>query len=63
MRQSRHDEPVHRTKKKKRFPIAIFFAWAFELTPEGLKKEKDVDRSQSVTVTTGRSASAAPTNT
>ena len=36
------------------FPFAIFFAWAFELTPEGLKKEKDVDRSQSITGTTGR---------
>jgi len=36
------------------FPFAIFFAWAFELTPEGLKKEQDVDRSQSVTSTTGR---------
>ena len=35
-------------------PFAIFFAWAFELTPEGLKKEKDVDRSQSMTGTTGR---------
>ena len=29
-------------------------AWAFELTPEGIKKEKDVDRSQSVTQRTGR---------
>jgi TolB-like protein len=36
------------------FPIAIIFAWAFELTPEGIKKEKDVDRSQSVTHITGR---------
>jgi TolB-like protein/Tfp pilus assembly protein PilF len=36
------------------FPFAIFFAWAFELTPEGLKKEKDVDRSQSITPVTGR---------
>ena len=36
------------------FPIALIFAWAFELTPEGLKKEKDVDRSQSVTHVTGR---------
>ena len=34
-------------------PFALFFAWAFELTPEGLKKEKDVDRSQSVTHKTG----------
>jgi len=36
------------------FPLALVFAWAFELTPEGLKKEKDVDRSQSITRVTGR---------
>ena len=36
------------------FPLALFFAWAYELTPEGLKKEKDVDRSQSLTPQTGR---------
>jgi len=36
------------------FPLALFFAWAFELTPEGLKKEKEVDRSQSITRQTGR---------
>jgi adenylate cyclase len=36
------------------FPIALLLAWAFELTPEGLKKEGDVDRSQSVTSNTGR---------
>jgi len=35
-------------------PLALFFAWAFELTPEGLKKEKDVDRTQSITQVTGR---------
>lgn len=35
-------------------PIAIFFAWAYELTPEGVKREKDVDRSQSVTPQTGK---------
>jgi TolB-like protein/Tfp pilus assembly protein PilF len=36
------------------FPLAIFFAWAFEMTPEGLKLEKDVDREVSITPTTGR---------
>ena len=36
------------------FPLTLIFAWAFELTPEGLKKEKDVDRSQSITHITGR---------
>ncbi|MCH7854386.1 MAG: hypothetical protein IIB76_08635 [Proteobacteria bacterium] len=33
---------------------ALILAWAFELTPEGLKKEKDVDRSASITNVTGR---------
>lgn len=36
------------------FPLAIFFAWAFELTPEGIKREKDVDRTKSITVQTGQ---------
>jgi adenylate cyclase len=35
-------------------PIALFFAWAFELTPEGIKRESEVDRSDSVTPHTGR---------
>ena len=35
-------------------PIALFFAWAFELTPDGVKREKDVDRSESITHSTGR---------
>jgi len=36
------------------FPLAVIFAWAFEMTPEGIKKEKDVDRSKSITPQTGR---------
>ena len=35
-------------------PVALLLAWAFELTPEGIRKEKEVDRSQSMTVATGR---------
>ena len=35
-------------------PLALFFAWAFEITPEGIKREEDVDRSQSITPSTGR---------
>ena len=35
-------------------PLALFFAWAYEMTPEGIKKEKDVDRSQSITQVTGQ---------
>ena len=33
---------------------ALIFAWAFEMTPEGVKREKDVDRSQSITNATGQ---------
>jgi TolB-like protein len=36
------------------FVPAVIFAWAFELTPEGVKREKDVDRSQSITPKTGK---------
>jgi TolB-like protein/Tfp pilus assembly protein PilF len=32
----------------------VFFAWAFELTPEGLKRESEVDRTQSITPQTGK---------
>ncbi len=33
--------------------VALFFAWAFEATPEGLKRESEVDRTQSITRVTG----------
>jgi TolB-like protein len=33
---------------------ALIFAWAFEMTPEGIKKESEVDRSGSITPQTGR---------
>ena len=36
------------------FPLILLFAWAFEITPEGLKTTKEVDRSESVTHNTGR---------
>jgi adenylate cyclase len=36
------------------FPLTLIFAWAFELTAEGIKKERDVDRTESITQTTGR---------
>ena len=41
------------------FPIALIFAWAFELTPDGIKKEKDVDRSQSIRSHTGKKLNTA----
>ena len=34
--------------------LALILAWAFEMTPEGIKREADVDRSQSITTATGR---------
>ncbi len=35
------------------FPVVIF-AWVYEMTPDGLKREVDIDRSQSVTPETGK---------
>jgi hypothetical protein len=36
------------------FPLALIVAWAFELTPEGIKRETDVDSAESVRHLTGR---------
>jgi TolB-like protein/Tfp pilus assembly protein PilF len=36
------------------FPVVLVFAWAFEMTPDGLKKEKNIDRSESIASQTGR---------
>jgi len=36
------------------FPLALLFAWAFELTPDGLKREKDVNPSESIAPQTGK---------
>src|SRR6266550_4048080 len=36
------------------FPVALVLAWAFEITPEGIKRAEDVDLSQSITRRTGR---------
>jgi TolB-like protein/Flp pilus assembly protein TadD len=36
------------------FPLALIFAWAFELTPEGIKPAKDVAPAESIRQLTGR---------
>ncbi|WP_174754939.1 hypothetical protein [Arenimonas daejeonensis] len=36
------------------FIPALVFAWVYELTPEGIRREKDVDRSQSIVDQTAR---------
>ncbi len=35
-------------------PVALILAWAFELTPDGLKRERDLDRSKSTAPRSGR---------
>jgi len=35
-------------------PITLILAWVFEITPDGIKKEKDINRENSVTENTGR---------
>ncbi len=36
------------------FPIALIFSWFYEITPEGISLEKDVDPAESITHVTGR---------
>jgi TolB-like protein/Tfp pilus assembly protein PilF len=36
------------------FPVALVLAWAFEITPEGIKRESEIDAGHSVTHRTGR---------
>src|SRR5213076_2504714 len=36
------------------FPLALIFSWAFEITPEGIKREEDVPPKESITHHTGR---------
>ncbi len=36
------------------FPVALIFAWAFEMTADGVKLEKHVDRSKSITQKTAQ---------
>ncbi len=36
------------------FPAALVFSWVYELTPDGLKLEREVDREESITRETGK---------
>lgn len=36
------------------FVPALLFAWVYEMTPEGLRREQDVDRTESITAGTGK---------
>src|SRR6266699_180402 len=36
------------------FPIALAFSWAFEITPEGIKLESEIEADESITHHTGR---------
>src|SRR2546430_9038825 len=36
------------------FPISLVFSWAFEITPEGIKLESEIEADESITHHTGR---------
>ena len=36
------------------FPFVLIFAWAFEITPDGIKKTREVNVAASITTSTGR---------
>ena len=41
------------------YPVALWFAWTYEITPGGLKKAADVDQTQSVVYKTGQKLNSA----
>jgi len=41
------------------FPVALWFAWTYEITTSGLKKAVDVDQTQSIVYKTGQKLNAA----
>ena len=41
------------------FPFALVLAWIYEMTPEGVKKAREVERDTSITDHTGRKLTAA----
>src|SRR5690348_7381006 len=36
------------------FPVALILSWAYEITPEGIKRESEIDPATSITRHTGR---------
>src|SRR5437660_1738971 len=36
------------------FPVALILSWAFEITPEGIKRESEIAPNESITRHTGR---------
>src|SRR4029077_17565932 len=43
------------------FPIALAFSWAFEITPEGIKLESEIEPNKSIARRTGRKIVAVTT--
>jgi len=41
------------------FPLFLLFSWAYEITPEGLKKESEVKRDESITAVTAKKLNTA----
>jgi zinc protease len=41
------------------FPVALIFAWVYEITPQGLQRAVDVDQTQSIVYKTGQKLNAA----
>jgi hypothetical protein len=36
------------------FPVVVFFSWVYEVTPQGIKRESEIDRDQSIRSLTRR---------
>ena len=40
------------------FPVALIFSWVYEITPDGLKRERDLDRSDTASRASGKKLDA-----
>ena len=54
LRYSELGDPARRVNPHLGFPVALVLSWAFEITPEGIKRESEVAHEQSKTRHTGR---------
>jgi len=41
------------------FPLVMVFSWAYEITPDGVRREKEVERDESITADTARKLNTA----
>jgi hypothetical protein len=47
-------EDIYYRHHLRSFPVSLIFSWAFEITPEGIKLESEIEPNKSIKRRTGR---------